>query len=326
MSKRSEDPAGAIHVGTYDELNRFTHAFGEGKLNLLLLVGAPGSGKSRAVQSALGGSACWIDGNATAFGLYKELWFCRDEPIVIDDVDSLYSDRAAVRLLKGLCQTEVQKRIGWHSNAAALKREEIPTQFLTESRVSIICNRWETWNVNVAAVQDRAHLVIFEPSAFEVHARVAEWYWDTEIFQFVGERLHLVEALSMRDYVLAWELKQSRLDWRSRLLERWGLTGRRLLVAKLKADKSYDSEEARVRAFTAMGGGCRATYFNHVRRLQPRVQAPPIVLQNRPRDQPASDTVLDRQRRCNDMGGRNTDRHLDSSGTSTSAAVAERFR
>jgi hypothetical protein len=41
-----------------------------------------------------------------------------------------------------------------------------------------------------------------------------------------------------------------------------------LLAAKLRADPSYPSEEARARAFVALGGGCRATYFNHARRLR----------------------------------------------------------
>ena len=44
------------------------------------------------------------------------LWECRDEPVVIDDVDSLYADRAAVRLLKGLCQTEARKTVAWESS------------------------------------------------------------------------------------------------------------------------------------------------------------------------------------------------------------------
>lgn len=66
------------------------------------------------------------------------------------------------------------------------------------------------------------------------------------------------------------------------LLERWGFTGIRLLVAQLKADPTFDSEEERVRAFVARGGGCRATYFNHARTLGCKAVVPRIVLSNSP--------------------------------------------
>ena len=116
--RSSNRPKNAIVVRTYKELDQFVRAFADGKLNLLFIIGPPGVQKSRVVQTAVGSHACWIDGNATAFGLYCELYMHRDDPIVIDDVDSLYSDRAAVRLLKCLCQTELEKRVGWHSYVA----------------------------------------------------------------------------------------------------------------------------------------------------------------------------------------------------------------
>ena len=53
----------------------------------------------------------------------------------------------------------------------------------------------------------------------------------------------------MRDYALAWELKRAGMDWKSWLLARWGMSGTRLLVGKLKADPSLGSEAERVRAF-----------------------------------------------------------------------------
>ncbi len=49
----------------------------------------------------------------------------------------------------------------------------------------------------------------------------------------------------MRDYALAWELKCAGMDWKGWLLARWGMSGTRLLVAKLKADPSLGSEAER---------------------------------------------------------------------------------
>ena len=99
----------ALHITSYDRLEAYLRAFAEGHFNLLILVGAGGLAKSRSVRAALGGKGCWIEGNATPFGMYAKLYRHRDEFVVIDDVDALYADRSGVRLLKCLCQTEEEK-------------------------------------------------------------------------------------------------------------------------------------------------------------------------------------------------------------------------
>ncbi len=111
MARSCEPPHGALVVRTYGELDQFVGAFAEGLLNLLVIIGRPGVQKSRAVKAALGGRACWIDGSVSAFGLYGQLYRHRDQPVVIDDVDGLYADRAAVRLLKCALQFPAQNVI-----------------------------------------------------------------------------------------------------------------------------------------------------------------------------------------------------------------------
>ena len=54
---------------------------------LPILVGAPGLAKTRTVRRVLGDRACWIEGNATAFGMYVALWQHKDQLVVVDDVD-----------------------------------------------------------------------------------------------------------------------------------------------------------------------------------------------------------------------------------------------
>src|SRR6266446_9326676 len=95
-----------------------------------------------------------------------------------------------------LCQSDPVKTVGWHSNAAFLARAEIPHKFDTTSHVVIIANCWRTLNEHVAAVGDRGRVVLFEPTALEVHERTAQWFWDQEIFDFLGEHLHLLGAPS----------------------------------------------------------------------------------------------------------------------------------
>src|SRR5262249_34095595 len=134
-----------------------------------------------------------------------------------------------------------------------------------------------TLNADVAALEDRGHLLLFEPAPLEVHRHAACWFWDPEIFDFVADHLHLMAQHSLRTYRHAWELKRAGLDWRQGVLCRC-LTGTALEVAKLKANRSFASEAERVRAFVQAGAGCRASYFRHAQKLRSRVDAPRIKL------------------------------------------------
>ena len=274
---RDPFPREAIRVTTYRDLEAFLHGFAQGHLNLLILLGGPGLGKSQKMRQAVGSIVCWLEGNASAFGIYRQLWEHRDQSVVLDDLDSLYADRDGVRLLKCLAQTDPDKTVGWHSAAPSLKRDAIPRSFRTRSRLAILANRWRTSNADVAALQDRGHVIVFQPTALEVHQEAARWFWDQQIFDFVADHLHLIRQPSLRHYVAAWELKRAGLDWRSLVLGRC-LSGKLLLVAQLKASPDYASEEARSQAFSAAGGGCRATYFNWASQLQPTVAVPRIPL------------------------------------------------
>ena len=278
MTARITTPKTAITIRSYEELNRFVNAFAAGHLNLLILVGSAGIAKSQSVRRAIGEAACWVEGNASAFGIYTQLYQHRGELIIIDDVDCLYTDRAAVRLLKCLCQTDTEKSIAWHTAAAGTG--ELPNQFKTTSRVVIIANDWKTLDQNVAAVQDRGHLVMFEPTPEEVHRQVAEWFWDQTIYDWFGEHLHLIPDHSMRHYVRASELQAAGINWVGHLLGE--IPEKTRLVAELRADPSFSSEAERIEAFRKRGGGSRATYFNHKKKLRSECgKGPSVELSNR---------------------------------------------
>jgi hypothetical protein len=264
--KRRSHPHKVLHIGTFDRLEEYLHAFAEGHFHLLILVGAGGLAKSRSVRAALGGKGCWIEGNATPFGMYAKLYRHRGEFVVIDDVDALYADRSGVRLLKCLCQTEEEKAVAWHSDARSLERQGIPKEFVTKSRVAIIANEWRTLDKNVGALQDRGRVLLFEPSAVEVHKKAGTWFDDREIYDWFAANLHRVREPSFRHYVRARELKAAGMDW-TEVLAAEEENRRARLVAELLASPDYESTTGRVRAFIERGGGCRATFFNHARRL-----------------------------------------------------------
>ncbi len=264
-------------VRTYLELDKYVRAFAQGHFGLMIVTGNPGLGKSYGLKTALGANAAIIEGSTTAFAMFQILYAAADLPVLIDDVDSLYRDRDAVRLLKCLCQTDPSKTISWNSDARTLVKKNIPSQFQTASKVAIVANEWQQSNKDVLALEDRGHLIHFAPDAAEVHRKVAKWFWDQEVFDFLGERLQLIQQPSFRHYIVAAELKQAELNWREAVLARC-LSGKLLVVAQLKASNKYATEEHRAKAFIDDGHGCRATYFNLAKKLPPLAELPQLTL------------------------------------------------
>jgi hypothetical protein len=272
-------PSRALRLITYDELRKHVRAFAEGYLKTVLLVGPPGTGKSRYLRQIVGSGAHCIEGNATPFGIYCDVYEHIDQPLVLDDVDGLYKDQNGIRLLKSLCQTDVPKRLSWTSNAAAFDRRGVPRSFTTSSAVAVIANTWETINADVGAFEDRAHVLYFDPTPEEIHREAATWFGDQDVFDFVGNHMHLIAQHSLRVYVLAADLKAAGLDWQQFVLSRF-LSGTALSVARFKHNASYTTEEQRAAAFHAAGHGCRSTYFTYAARLRARNTFPRIQLQH----------------------------------------------
>ena len=265
--KQSLSQDNAIELTTYAELEQFAKSFAAGYFNLLIIIGERGLQKSTTVRRELPDTACWIQGAASPFVIYQQLYKNLDCPVVIDDVDRLYRNKDGINLLKCLCQTEARKTVSWQSANRELEKQGIPREFVTTSQAIIISNDWQTLNENVAAVEDRGHVLRFVPTAKEVHERTGAWFDDAEIYGWVEERLHLIRNPSMRLYYRARELKNAGFDWR-RLTPLAPEDHRRRLVADLLNDQQYETQEERVLEFRKRGGGCRSTFYNHARRLR----------------------------------------------------------
>jgi hypothetical protein len=133
-------------------------------------------------------------------------------------------------------------------------------------QVQSVCVFWQTLNKNVAALQDRGHVLLFQPTAAEVHARAGTWFDDEEIYGWFAKNLHRVREPSFRHYVRAKELKAAGMDWTAVLVAE-DQNPRERLATEILASPAYDSTTARVKAFIQQGGGCRATFFNYRRKL-----------------------------------------------------------
>src|SRR5207237_1067744 len=74
------------------------------------------------------------------------------------------------------------------SSCSGSRTHQLIDSFRISRRLDAIKSSWQTLNRNVAALEDRGHVFCFEPSPLEVHRRTATWFWDQEIFDFLGRR------------------------------------------------------------------------------------------------------------------------------------------
>jgi len=277
-------PDDAIVVTNYHDLDRYLCKFAEGSLDLVLLLGKSGIGKTEAVKQALGiddsgrSKTLYVEGHVQPFGLYQGLWRCRDSPVVLDDLDRLYANPDCVRILKPLCNTRRAKRISWLSNAVTAV-PELPTEFLTTSSVMLIANEWRSLNSNVRALEDRTITLWFNPAVEEIHRKTAEWFDEPEVYQFIGSYLPHISQLSMRYYEKAKRLRNAGfLDWKKSLLQMMLSDRTMAVVAGLQLDPLLPNDTQRVTQFTTETGLSRATYFRVKAKLLPPTSPPPSVL------------------------------------------------
>lgn len=260
-------------IRTYSDLAKYAHAWAEGQINLLILVGNPGLSKSRTFKAALQRDQALphrvLEGTVSAFQLFRELFLHIHHLCLIDDADGLFYDKPAVRLLKLVCQTEPVKTVSWNTATNLLKSAgpgatDIPREFETKSPVCIVLNELDAKNKNVLAVTDRGLVLHFEPDAAEVHREVEarRWFNDQEIFSYVGRHSSLISKPSIRHYKKAAELKVIGEDWRGALQQFWGLTSDARVVLRLADDPSFRTEKDRIAAFERETGRSRQTYFN----------------------------------------------------------------
>lgn len=256
-----------LRIGEYAKLRHYVDVYLREFLDIMIIEGSAGAGKSSIVREAFKGKKegeyCWIEGRTTAAALYEKLFHHRDMPIVFDDVDSLYRERENINLLKCLCQTWDEKTVQW--NTVTRMRSAIPPEFTTKSKVIIITNSWRSLNKHIGAVEDRGLLILFHPPADVVHRYVYDELrdkpeiFDEEVFNFIEAHLGIIKEPSVRHYRNAHKLKQAGVDWKEVLIESFGLTENEMAVLMLNKDKSTGQNE-KARLFAQMYNKSERTY------------------------------------------------------------------
>lgn len=275
-------PGDAIPISAYADLERYLSAFAGGSLQLIMLLGRHGTGKTQRVKAAVGLSGLtsggpkahprvlYLGGHVSAFGLYQQLWNYRNCPVVIDDLDKLYAQPDCVRILKQLCDIAPTKQMTWCSHWTS-RSAELPAAFDTTSTVILIANEWRSLNADIHALEDRALVIHFDPSNDELHAAVRTWFADQEVYDFIGSLLPFVPRISIRRYLKGRTLRHAGMrDWRATILRMLLPDTPLACVVRLQMDHSFQSEKDRVRQFISETGRSRPTYFRLKQQLLAR--------------------------------------------------------
>jgi hypothetical protein len=270
MPRRREIPEGAEVIRTYAMLQWFMKAFTEGLLKLLIVVGRPGLSKSAAIKEILKEmSFCYIQGHTTPIQLYMQLFENKNQPVILDDVEGLTENPAGRNLLSNLTQTDDVKRLQWLSSSRILIERGVPMQFATTSRVCLITNRWSGTSKEIQALEDRGHLIYFDPTPDEVHQYVGTWLQESgqDVYDYIGANLHLIDRPSCRLYEKALDRKAAGGDWQEYVLHHCHQTAIHV-VQRLLEDPSCRTENERVQRAKEEVGISKATFYRYKRELE----------------------------------------------------------
>ena len=157
----------------FDMLEDMTKATKKGDVRAMIVSGPPGVGKSHGVEKVLGKHDLIatlgerapkyevVKGAMSAFGLYCKLYKMadKDNVIVFDDCDSIFSDELSLNILKAALDSKKTRRIHWNTDSFKLRNEGVPDSFEFKGSAIFITNiKFD----NVKSKKMRDHLEALE--------------------------------------------------------------------------------------------------------------------------------------------------------------------
>ena len=140
----------------FDMLEDMTRATKKGDVRAMIVSGPPGVGKSFGVEKVLGKHDLLADiagdsklkkyevvkGAMSAIGLYCKLfkYADKDNVIVFDDCDSIFSDELSLNILKAALDSKKTRRIHWNTDSFKLRNEGVPDSFEFKGSAIFITN------------------------------------------------------------------------------------------------------------------------------------------------------------------------------------------
>lgn len=265
-------PPGTIRVTTYAAFRDIVSKWASGKLDdSVIVIGPAGVGKSEQARAALKGvEHCYLKGSATKYGVYLSLIAHQNEPVVLDDVDTLLRSAEVTGLLKMLLETTSPKLVQW-TTANTVLGDDVPASFSTTSRTMILANELSQVSKNFSAVLERCTIVYFSPTVEEISAYAKSWFkGDPDVYAYVTERLPAAPAPSCRYYYHAQKWKNADFDWKA-LLDTMMTPAEQDATLVKALEIRYTSAADRVKAWTKETGKSAQSYWTVKRFLDLRV-------------------------------------------------------
>ena len=202
----------------FDMLEDMTKATKKGDVRAMIVSGPPGVGKSHGVEKVLGKHDLIatlgekppkyevVKGAMSAIGLYCKLYKMadKDNVIVFDDCDSIFSDELSLNILKAALDSKKTRRIHWNTDSFKLRNEGVPDSFEFKGSAIFITNiKFD----NVRSAKMRDHLTALESRCHYVDLTI-----DTErekmlrIKQIVGDGM-------LTEYKFAEEVHEEIIDF-----------------------------------------------------------------------------------------------------------------
>jgi hypothetical protein len=284
----------AEELTTYAEFDSLVvEPFFAGRYQSTIILGRPGLSKSHRFAARLDDKSHLIKGWAKPVQTLIDVYRHRNKLLIFDDAESLWKTELGRVLIRSLTENTPHKNIQANTTNKDLQKASVPTSFVTSSRCAFLINNFRFGSSDeFDAIMDRSHVFNFNPTALEVHVDVGQWLWPQaqDIYDFVGERLHLLHDHSARTYLKLWDRKQAGLDWKQMLYNRFCLAANAQLVQQLESDWRISTVEKKVAKFREMGGGERSTYFYIKRKLKHAGQLQPLDPSEVPRVTLAGET------------------------------------
>lgn len=225
-----------------DVIEKYVKSVAAGDFGSLIISGPPGIGKTytvdRLLQEYVPEKYKLVTGHMTPLSLYANMYNYRASGhiLVLDDVDSVFSDVTGLNLLKAAMDTKVVRNIHWESSSKLLAHMGLPPNFEFKGSIILISNigfksASNKLKVHLDAVKDRTFTVqvsdgsnedLYKQVCFMVLKRglLDSYELDTQesktLLDYLGERLDSFNTVSLRLALnLATLMKTNPTDWRA---------------------------------------------------------------------------------------------------------------
>jgi hypothetical protein len=203
----------------FDMLEDMTKATKKGAVRAMIVSGPPGVGKSFGVERVLGKHDLIADiaqdsklkkyevvkGAMSAIGLYVKLYKYadKDNVIVFDDCDSIFSDELSLNILKAALDSKKTRKIHWNTDSFKLRNEGVPDSFEFKGSAIFITNL----KFDKAKGKIKEHLMALESRCHYVDLTI-----DTEREKMLRIK-QIVRDGMLKEYKLADDIQQEIVDF-----------------------------------------------------------------------------------------------------------------